>query len=66
MESHGEENCIQIAAATYELIKDEFVCEPRGAITLKGIGEVETWLLIGERRGPKERAAGAPTTAAAT
>ncbi|HLO29024.1 MAG TPA: adenylate/guanylate cyclase domain-containing protein [Anaerolineales bacterium] len=45
MESHGMSNTIQITSATYELIKDEFVCEPRGTIDIKGKGEMEVWLV---------------------
>jgi adenylate cyclase len=49
MESHGSPGRIQITRATYELLADEFECEPRGTIVLKGKGEVETWYLIGLR-----------------
>ena len=49
MESHGLPGKVQIAQATYELLKDEFVCEPRGMVEVKGVGEVETWFLVGER-----------------
>jgi class 3 adenylate cyclase len=55
MESHGEPGQIQISQATYALIKDEFVCERRGLILVKGKGEMETWFLRGiapERAGP--------------
>jgi adenylate cyclase len=45
MESHGMSGTIQIAQATYELIKDEFVCEPRGTVHVKGKGELEVWLV---------------------
>jgi len=45
MESHGMSGTIQIAQATYELIKDEFVCEPRGTVHVKGKGEMEVWLV---------------------
>ena len=48
MESHGIGGAIQITRATYELIKAEFVCEPRGAIQIKGKGEMEVWHVIGE------------------
>ena len=37
---------IQITAATYALLKDEFVCERRGTISLKGKGQMETWYLL--------------------
>jgi guanylate cyclase len=50
MESHGTPGCIQITRETYELIKDQFVCEPRGVISVKGKGEMETWYLVAERR----------------
>ena len=49
MESHGTPGRIQITRATYELLADEFECEPRGAIAVKGKGEVEAWYLIGLR-----------------
>jgi adenylate cyclase len=45
MESHGMSGMIQITQATYELIKDEFVCEPRGTVPVKGKGEMEVWLV---------------------
>lgn len=35
MESHGAPGKIQITRATYELIKDDFVCQPRGLIEVK-------------------------------
>ena len=44
MESHGLGNAIQITRHTYELIKDEFECEPRGALQVKGKGEMDVWL----------------------
>ena len=43
MESHGMGGTIQITRATYDLIKDEFVCEPRGTVNVKGKGEMEIW-----------------------
>ncbi len=49
MESHGSPGKIQITPATYELLKDEFVCEPRGSIAVKGKGEMLTWFLVGHR-----------------
>ena len=47
MESHGAPGRIQITRATYELLADEFVCEPRGTIVVKGKGEIEVWYLVG-------------------
>jgi adenylate cyclase len=49
MESHGTPGRVQITRATYELLADEFECEPRGTIAIKGKGEVEAWYLIGPR-----------------
>ena len=49
MESHGMGGTIQITGATYELIKDEFVCEPRGTVNVKGKGEMEVWLVQSAR-----------------
>jgi guanylate cyclase len=49
MESQGTAGDIQITRATFELLKDEFVCEPRGTVAVKGKGEMETWYLIGRR-----------------
>ena len=34
-------------APTYELLADEFDCEPRGTIFVKGKGEIEAWYLVG-------------------
>ena len=50
MESHGTPGRIQITRATYELLADEFDCEPRGTIAVKGKGEVEAWYLVGPKR----------------
>jgi adenylate cyclase len=58
MESHGTPGEIQITRATYELLKDEFVCRPRGMISVKGKGELETWYLEGTRSDDR-RAEGA-------
>jgi adenylate cyclase len=49
MESHGTAGRIQITRSTYELLADEFECEPRGTISVKGKGEIEVWYLIGPR-----------------
>ena len=49
MESHGTPGRIQITRATHELLADEFECEPRGTITVKGKGEIEAWYLVGRR-----------------
>jgi len=55
MESHGAPGQIQITHATYALIKDDSRCEPRGTVSVKGKGDMETWYLRG-RRQPLETA----------
>ena len=49
MESQGSPGRIQVTRATYDLLKDEFVCEPRGTIDVKGKGAMETWYVVGAR-----------------
>jgi adenylate cyclase len=49
MESHGTAGEIQITAATYELLKDDFVCRRRGTVLVKGKGPMETWYLDRQR-----------------
>jgi adenylate cyclase len=48
MESLGVEGKIQIAPGTYDLIKEDFFCESRGVIAVKGAGQMETWFLRNE------------------
>ncbi len=60
MESHGTSGRIQITRATKELLEDEFVCEPRGAIQVKGKGEMEAWYLVGRRAEPAAEALARP------
>jgi adenylate cyclase len=63
MESHGTPGRIQITRATYELVRDEFVCEPRGTVAVKGKGDMETWYLLGRRHQAPERGAETSPTA---
>jgi adenylate cyclase len=49
MDSHGLRGAVQITQAIYELIKDEFVCKPRGTVDVKGKGEMEAWLVKGAK-----------------
>jgi adenylate cyclase len=60
MESHGTPGEIQITRATYELLKDEFVCRHRGTIDVKGKGEMETWYLVGVRSAAERTDQAAP------
>ena len=45
MDSQGAPGKIQIGQSTYNLIKDAFVCELRGAHDIKGKGQMQTWFL---------------------
>jgi class 3 adenylate cyclase len=45
MESHGAPGRIHISQATHELIKDDFVCDHRGTIEVKGKGHMDTWFV---------------------
>jgi adenylate cyclase len=45
MESHGEPNRIHISHGTRQLLGDDFDCEERGYIQVKGKGEMQTYFL---------------------
>ncbi|MCY1243107.1 Adenylate cyclase [compost metagenome] len=47
MESHGIAGCVQVTEATRQMLGKPFVLEARGAIDVKGIGELHTWLVAG-------------------
>lgn len=46
MESHGEPGRIQIGRATYQRIRDEFPCESRGVVEIKGKEPMECWFVV--------------------
>jgi adenylate cyclase len=46
MESHGSGGSIQITQDTYDLIKKDFRCEPRGKVNVKGKGEINVWYVL--------------------
>ena len=56
MESQGTPGQVQITGATYELLKDDFACEARGSIAIKGKGDMDTWYLVARRplAGPRQ------------
>jgi len=66
MESAGTPNRIQISHATYELLRDEFACESRGTIAVKGKGEMPTWYLVGIAAASTAGGAARPKPAAGT
>ena len=47
MESTSVVGRIQVGPGSYPLLKNAFALEPRGVISVKGKGEVETWFLLG-------------------
>ncbi len=49
MESLGVAGRIQVTAETYELLKDKYCVEKRGAIFVKGKGEMITYWLTGRK-----------------
>ncbi|MBE9184323.1 CHASE domain-containing protein [Microcoleus sp. LEGE 07076] len=49
MESHGITGCIQVTAETYEVLKDKYTFQKRGAIQIKGKGYMITYLLTGKK-----------------
>jgi adenylate cyclase len=49
LESSGQAGRINISRATYEMVKDDFVCEYRGKIPAKNKGEVEMYFVNGLR-----------------
>ncbi|MDJ0516901.1 MAG: adenylate/guanylate cyclase domain-containing protein [Trichodesmium sp. MO_231.B1] len=49
MESSGEAGKIQVTTATYELLKDKYIFEKRGIITVKGRGRMVTYWLRGKK-----------------
>jgi adenylate cyclase len=53
MESHGTSGVIQITRNTFDLVSEHFVCQARGPIEVKGVGQVETWYVTG--RTPTHR-----------
>lgn len=48
MESLGIANEIQVSQSTYQLLQGKFRFEPRGELTVKGHGQVYTYLLKGK------------------
>jgi len=51
MESSGVPDQIQVSAATWERLHDKYAFEARGDVNVKGIGVVQTYLLLGRKDG---------------
>nr|WP_277873813.1 MULTISPECIES: adenylate/guanylate cyclase domain-containing protein [unclassified Trichocoleus] len=48
MESHGLPGHIQVTAATYELLREQYLFEEREPLQVKGKGKMTTYLLQGQ------------------
>ena len=46
MESSGVPGKVQISEETYEAVKDKYETTERGTITVKGMGQVKTYILV--------------------
>ena len=53
MESHGQAGAIQITRKTLDLVGNDYRCEAKGTIDVKGADRMEVWHVI----GPKAAAA---------
>ncbi|HTE80368.1 MAG TPA: adenylate/guanylate cyclase domain-containing protein, partial [Reyranella sp.] len=53
MESHGQAGAIQITRKTHDLVGNDYRCEAKGTIDVKGADPMEVWHVI----GPKAAAA---------
>jgi class 3 adenylate cyclase len=51
LESQGIPGRVHVSAATWRDVQDHFDAEPRGPIHLRGQGPIETYAIIGRRRG---------------
>jgi class 3 adenylate cyclase len=52
MASNSLPDTIQVTGATRQLLLDQFVCEERGELEIKGKGRLHTWFLRGRRTNP--------------
>jgi len=49
MESHGEPMRLHCSAETYALLRDDFDCEAREKMHVKGKGEMQTYFVVSEK-----------------
>ena len=50
MESHGVAGCIQVTARTYQRLRDGYQFQRRGPISVRGMGEMVTYFLVGRNQ----------------
>lgn len=56
MESQGQRQTIQITRNTFDLIKDDFECEAKGTIKVKGTDQMEIWHVLGRKEAQRPHA----------
>ena len=54
MESHAPDGAIQVTEQTYRLLSEHFEFERRPGVSVKGKGEMTTYLLLSERHRPTD------------
>jgi class 3 adenylate cyclase len=47
LESQGRPDRVHISEATWQLVRDHFVCEAQDAVDLRGRGQMTTYLVVG-------------------
>jgi class 3 adenylate cyclase len=50
MESHGVAGCIQVTTRTYQRLRDGYQFQRRGPISVRGMGEMVTYFLVGRNQ----------------
>ena len=53
LEQTSEPGRIHVAEEVAAMLDADFITEPRGAVWMKGMGDVSTWFLIGRRSDPE-------------
>ena len=49
MESSSEPGLIQVTETVYDALQDKFDFQSRGAVDIKGIGDMQVWALLGRK-----------------
>ena len=60
MESHGLPGMIQVTEATYRRLSGKYELRERGKVTVKGKGDMPTWILVGRTVGSASPPAATP------
>jgi urea transport system substrate-binding protein len=62
MESQGLAGIIQVTDSTYQLLCDKFVFQKRGIVSIKGKGDMTTYMLVGRKGDRLEPSLTNPTS----